>query len=219
MTQHAVDAPTAEQTTGHVTDAGGRVRRTQRDRRASTEKRLLEAALRLIARSGSRSMTVAAVAREAGYSRGIVSHQFGSKQELLSKAATYAQHAVGSGDDDSHGLAWLLGLVRNYLGPGDQEEVRRAFLIMWVEAVGDEPNLRRIYTERDVWFRELVADAIRWGIADATIRADVDPAAMAVAIVGQLRGIKLQQMLTPNIVPAGLVQREALEMIRRTLTP
>lgn len=219
MTQHAVDASTTEQAPGHVTEAGGRARRTQRDRRASTEKRLLEAALRLIARSGSRSMTVAAVAREAGYSRGIVSHQFGSKQELLSKAATYAQHAVGSGDDDSHGLAWLLGLVRNYLSPGDQEEVRRAFLIMWVEAVGDEPNLRRIYTERDVWFRELVADAIRWGIADATIRADVDPAAMAVAIVGQLRGIKLQQMLTPNIVPAGLVQREALEMIRRTLTP
>lgn len=205
-----------------VTDqqtSGGKTRRTQKERRAVTERRLIEAALRLISRSGSRAMTVAAVGREAGYSRGIVNHQFGSRQELLSKAAAYAQVVVGDVDQDSHGLDWLLGLVRIYLtDAGDQEDVRRAFLIMWVEAVAEEPSLRPIFAERDSWFRQLLAGALRHGIAEGTIRADIDPGAMAIVIVGQLRGVKLLQMLTPDVAPAQLVRDEAVEMVRRALS-
>ncbi len=196
-----------------------KTRRTQEERRAETERRLLEAALRIIARSGSRSMTVAEVGREAGYSRGIVSHQFGSRHELLSKAAVHAQNAVGYIDDGSAGLEALLQLVTLYLtDAAKNEEVRRAFLIMWVEAVADEPSLRPIYAERDTWFRRLLADSMGHGIADGTIRTDIDPQAMAVVMLGQLRGIKLQQMLTPDAAPPHLVRREALAMIRRALT-
>src|SRR5690242_21557310 len=59
------------------------VRRTQEERRAETERRVLAAAMALIAAHGSRSVTLAEVGEAAGYSRGIVRHHFGSRERLL----------------------------------------------------------------------------------------------------------------------------------------
>ncbi len=56
------------------------VRRTQEQRRAETERRVLDAAMTLIAAHGSRSITLAQVGEAARYSRGIVYHHFGSRE-------------------------------------------------------------------------------------------------------------------------------------------
>ena len=66
-------------------------RRTQQQRREETERRLVDAATSLFAERGSRSVSLADVGRLAGYSSGIVSHHFGSKQRLL---AAVVQHCL-----------------------------------------------------------------------------------------------------------------------------
>src|SRR5450432_1964827 len=66
-------------------------RRTQQQRREETERRLVDAATRLFAERGSRSVSLADVGRLAGYSSGIVSHHFGSKQALLAAVVEQAQ--------------------------------------------------------------------------------------------------------------------------------
>jgi len=58
-------------------------RRTQAARREEAERRLLEAALGVVARRGSVRMTLAEVGEAAGYSRGLPAHRFGSKAGLL----------------------------------------------------------------------------------------------------------------------------------------
>ena len=194
--------------------------RTQRERRAETERRVLEATVRLIAAGGSRSVSLAQVGAEAGYSRGIVTHQFGSKDELLRRVATYAQQVFAAPATTERGLARVLSIVDTYLEHlVQQDPAGRAFLLMWVEAVAAQPELRTIFLERDEIFRSTVVEHLREGVQDGSVRPDVDPAATAVVLVGQLRGIGLQLMLTPDAGSAEPVRREALELVRRGLEP
>lgn len=66
-------------------------RRTQAERRAETERRVLDATMAIIASSGVRAVTMAAVGEAAGYSRGIVNHQFGTRQGLMAAVAETVQ--------------------------------------------------------------------------------------------------------------------------------
>ena len=59
------------------------VRRTQTERREEAERRLLDAALAIVARTGTVRLTLAEVGEAAGYSRGLPAHRFGSKAGLL----------------------------------------------------------------------------------------------------------------------------------------
>lgn len=51
---------------------------------------LLEAAIRVVAEQGLRHLTYRAVAREAGVTHGLVTHHFGTRDELISQALTYS---------------------------------------------------------------------------------------------------------------------------------
>jgi AcrR family transcriptional regulator len=64
-------------------------RRTQAERREQAERRLLDAALAVVARRGSVRMTLAEVGEAAGYSRGLPAHRFGSKAGLLRALAAH----------------------------------------------------------------------------------------------------------------------------------
>src|SRR5579859_7195148 len=74
-----------------VRSRGTPTRLTQPQRRAAAERRVLDATARLIAQGGSSMLTLADVGREAGYSRGIVTHHFGTKEALLARLAAAAQ--------------------------------------------------------------------------------------------------------------------------------
>lgn len=57
-------------------------RRTQGDRRAKTRSSLLEAAARGLATYGYANLALEQVARDAGYTRGALYHQFANKEDL-----------------------------------------------------------------------------------------------------------------------------------------
>ena len=67
-----------------------RVRRTQAERSASTRATLVEAAIRVLYRSGYAATTTLLVAEEAQVSRGAMLHQFGTKVDLM----TYVVESV-----------------------------------------------------------------------------------------------------------------------------
>ena len=195
-------------------------RRTQAERRAEAERRLLDAAMRLVAAGGVRAVTLAAVGEEAGYSRGIVTHHFGSRQGLMDALARDVQrrfspyHVSGTGGDR------VLGLVDAYLADLDTRHMdARVFLVLWTEAIASDEDLRHVFAERDAAFRQGWADAIRAGVADGSIRPGTDPEAGAVALAGMLRGVGLQRLLTPGAVDLEAVRREIGELLRRALAP
>src|ERR1700750_760341 len=94
----------------------GRMSRTQVERRAEAERKLLEAATELIAERGVRAVTLAAVGERAGYSRGLVTHHFGNRQGLLDALTLELQNRFQPPVTDSRGLKRLLEIVDAYLG-------------------------------------------------------------------------------------------------------
>src|SRR3981189_1511244 len=60
----------------------GRQRPTQAERSARTRSALLESAARGLSRYGYGNLVLEQVAREAGYTRGALYHQFDDKEEL-----------------------------------------------------------------------------------------------------------------------------------------
>jgi AcrR family transcriptional regulator len=194
-------------------------RRTQQERREQTERKVLAAATALIAERGSRALTLAEVGEAAGYSRGIVSHHFGSRENLLRAVMRDAQ-AFSLPDPGESAGVWLADTVRAYLEHvTHQRPSARAFLQMWGEAIACDPVLMPLYAEQDARFRRLLAEKVREGIRDGSVRADADPDGMAVLLVGLLRGIALQLISTPPPARVKAIIDEAERATGRLLRP
>lgn len=201
--------------------SAGRARRTQPERRREAEQRLLDAAARLIARQGARGTSLAQVGEAAGYSRGLASHYFGSKSELVNHLVKTIQQrfvqALPKADELSNGLDGLLAVADSYLALR-MDDRERAFMVMWAEAVGTSAELRPAYVAVDRMFRKFLQEAIEIGVADGSIRSDVDVRAAAASLVGQFRGVLLQLLLDPKAFDAAGVRKHVLDSIRRSLT-
>jgi AcrR family transcriptional regulator len=183
-------------------------RRTQEQRRAETERRVIDAAMELIAQRGSRAVTLAEVGEAAGYSRGIVHHHFGNRAGLLDAVMRDAQR-FDVPSYDGNALEQLVGMTEAYLlNIADRAPSSRAFLQLWGEAIAVDPVLTPLFEQRDADFRAVMADRIRAGIADGSMRRDIDPASAAVLLVGLLRGCGLQLVATPPVsdVPGLIVE-------------
>jgi len=196
------------------------IRRTQQQRRDQAEAALLNAAAELIIEDGVHSLTLARVGARAGYSRGLVTHYFGSKQALLQRLAHATQSGFVPGLDGAPpGLDRLLRLIGGYIAAlGSLRMPNRAFLLLWAEAATD-PELAPIFRERDDAFRADLRDDVQAGIADGAIRPDVTAAEVAVEVVGQLRGIALQRLLDPRAVDTERLRHTVTEHWRRALSP
>ncbi|SFJ32809.1 TetR/AcrR family transcriptional regulator [Amycolatopsis sacchari] len=193
-------------------------RRTQQERREQAENALLRAAAELVVEQGVRSLTLARVSERAGYSRGLVTHHFGAKQVLVERLARAAQAGFVPGLADlSPGLERLLKLIDGYIGAlGRLDSFNRAFLLLWTEAA-TTPELAPIFRERDEAFRTDLREEVAAGLAEGTIRADAEPDDVAIAVVGQLRGIALQRFLSPESVDTERLRRSVTRYWREAL--
>jgi AcrR family transcriptional regulator len=193
--------------------------RTQAERRATTEQRLLEAAHEIVAEEGVRAVTTAAVGRRAGYSRGIVNHHFGSRAAMMVRLAEEAQSRFAPSPEGRRGREHVLSVVGDYLGMlHSRPQDLRVFLRLWSAAVGDEePSLRCAFAERDAAFRDYFEAAIAEGVAEGTIRADIDGAATAVGLVGMVRGIAMQVQIDPGLLEGERLREAAVALVDHSL--
>jgi AcrR family transcriptional regulator len=194
------------------------VRRTQEQRRGQAETALLNAAAELVVEEGVHSLTLARVGERAGYSRGLITHYFGSKQALLERLAYASQSGFVPGlDGMPPGSDRLLRLIDGYIGAlGRLGMMNRAFLLLWAEAA-TASDLARIFRQRDEAFRADLGDDVAAGIADGTIRPDVAADEVAVAVLAQLRGIGLQRLVDSQAVDTERLRRSVTEHWRRAL--
>ncbi len=95
------------------------LRRTQAERRAASREALLEAAARGLSRHGYGNLVLEDVARDAGYSRGALYHQFDDKEDLAVAVLRWVDEswlrevgAAAAGEDDP--VAELLALARGH---------------------------------------------------------------------------------------------------------
>jgi len=198
-------------------------RRTQTERRADAEHRLLEAARVIVARKGWVGMTLAEVGEEAGYSRGLAAHHFGSKAGLLRALAAYVNRNFMTLVEvelprRQPGLDALLGFIGVYLGRSDSEWTNtRALLALMAEAVTEDAETREILADYNRSVQDYLVAHISTAITAGDIRATVDASATAALIVATLRGLMLQHLLDPQCVDLAAVQRQMLDFVEAAL--
>lgn len=198
------------------------VRKTHAQRREEAERRLLDAALAIVAQRGSVRMTLAEVGQAAGYSRGLAAHRFGSKAGLVQALAGYIGEQFGQqrarGVALQPGLAAILGNIRFYFGRrGAAWLSSRALLVMMNEAcIEAQPELRPVVAAYNrnalAWFEQHIAT----GIAQGEIAPANDPAITAVILLGAMRGVMLQWLVDPKL-PLPAVRDRLLQVVAQVL--
>jgi AcrR family transcriptional regulator len=129
--------------------AAGRERPTQAERRARSRSALLESAARGLSRYGYGHLRLEEVAREAGYTRGALYHQFRDKTDLaLAVIAwvneTWTREVGEPADREADPLAALIALARGH-AIYCRRDVARVMMALRVEFTGqDHPVGREI---------------------------------------------------------------------------
>ena len=164
---------------------------------------LCAAVWRLASRDGLEAVTVRNVAEEAGWSTGAVVHYFTDKEDLLLSAfetvADRVRRRVGEAEEETSdplelARAWLVeGL------PLDGE--RRADVRVWFALLGlalTRPALARAQRLTYRAWRRRVAELLHDAQQDGGVRPDVDPGAVAAALVALVDGLAIQATFEPR---------------------
>ncbi len=204
-------------------EASGGRRRTQAERTATANRRMIRAAIRLIARHGYTKTTLAQVGKEAGYTGGLVSHHFGSKEGLLRAlveraAGRFYQDQLLTATRGKSGLDALCASMDTYLDElVVREEYMRALYVLMGEALGPVSEINEVFAELNRGFRKSARAWIREGMMAEEIRSDLDPDAEAVVFVGMLRGVATQWMAEPRCFGLDAVRESLKDALRRRL--
>lgn len=168
--------------------------------------RLLDAAAELIAEGGYERMTLAAIGRRAGYSHGLVTARFGSKEGLLwalveRMVVDWRENLLAPAIGQSLGAAAVHTLLAELGDSWRRSPARmRALYILMFEALLPVPLLHDRMAELHRDLRRGLQESIERGIAAGIVESGVDAGAVARLILGGLRGAVYQAMLDPDDV-------------------
>ncbi len=171
---------------------GAAARATQAERRARSRGALLESAARGLSRYGYGNLVLEEVARDAGYTRGALYHQFKDKEDLALAVIGWVNESwireVGDPAAEQQGaLAELLALARGHAA-FCRRDVARVAMALRLEFAGQDHAVGR-EVER-VWETavERCTRLVGAGRRDGSIPAGLPAAAVAQALLGALEG-------------------------------
>ena len=178
------------------------IRRTQAERRDESERCLLQAAIAVVAEEGVGAVTFDAVGRKGGFSRGLATQRFGSKQGLIEAVIEHLhgrQESLRGGKsiDDLPGLEAVLAFVDLYLRDLSAKGEGRAYFMLLSSAVADASALRTVFAAAHARVERRLEAWVLRGQAEGAIRREIDADAAALMIGSLLFGISMQLLIDP----------------------
>jgi AcrR family transcriptional regulator len=178
--------------------------RTQAQRRDEAESRILEAATELVAECGFEGLTLAQVGERAGYSRGLPSHYFPTKDKLLMVLCRYIVQSydfrlkmrTGHGD----GYEVFIATLRNYFSMIVEDPVKARAFHTVLTAAYHTPSIVETVAKLNQNTRAAIVHGLRAGIATGQVRPDIDLDRYAVQALGVLRGLVAQWLIDPDAI-------------------
>jgi AcrR family transcriptional regulator len=169
-----------------------RQRSTQAERSARTRSALLESAARGLSRYGYGNLVLEQVAREAGYTRGALYHQFRDKEDLALAVLewvdeTWWREVGGPAERQPDPVAALLALARGH-AVYCRRDVARVIMALRVEFSGQDHPVGREIKRVSKTLVKLVASLIEAGRRDGSIPPGPPARAVARAFWGALEG-------------------------------
>lgn len=164
------------------------------------------AALRVIMREGLAGLTVRAVAAEAGYTTGALTHYFRSKDQLLIEASELSARLVRDRMERAARTADALEAIRKVaaLALPLTSEIRgywRIWLGYWERSSYDDEVSRVMRLRYDEWRGRLEA-LLRRAQAEGEVARHVNPREAAEALVALVDGVGVQVVLGVSRISA-----------------
>jgi len=168
-------------------------RRTQADRRARSRAALLEATARGLSRHGYHNLSLEQVAREAGYTRGALYHQFAGKEELALAVVDWVEQTWWAEmgrhlDADAEPLAALLGIARAH-AVFCRRDIARVRLVLSVEFSGVDHPVGAAVDAAVARVVDAAAALITAGRELGTIAPGPPARVVALAAIGAVEGL------------------------------
>ncbi|MET8779149.1 helix-turn-helix domain-containing protein [Nocardia sp. NPDC004654] len=195
-------------------------RRTQAERRAASRRRLIDAAIELLATRGYARTSLAAIGEKAGVSRGLITHHFGSKEQCIAEVVAHIRRLVEAElhENERRGLAAIENLLRVYLQESWQHSYSaRAMYVILVEALTAESELLGAVAENNAAIRAMICTWIGEAVDLGEVSPQIDAQGMAVVIEGILRGVLLQILVDPDKVDREAAITASINMARAAL--
>jgi AcrR family transcriptional regulator len=172
--------------------SASRRRSTQAERSARTRSALVESAARGLSRYGYGNLVLEQVAREAGYTRGALYHQFDDKEDLALAVLhwadeTWRREVGGPAGQESDPVAALIAMARGH-AVLCRRDVARVGMALRVEFSGQDHPVGRELERVSEGLVKRCARLIGAGRRDGSIPPGPPARAVAQALIGALEG-------------------------------
>jgi AcrR family transcriptional regulator len=202
-------------TTGKLTESP----RTQAERTAMAESRMVNAAINLLNSAGIQGTTLVAIGEIAGYSRGLATHHFGSKAGLF---RTVLKHLSAAWNEElvrslkgKTGLGAMTTAIESHLAHALRHpEYIRAQNILWGAALDPSSEFKPNVAEFMRIQRKSVAAWVEGGQESGEINKNVDADRIAEQFYGGLIGINNQWLVSPDFDLAAAYRDFKHNMVR-----
>lgn len=180
-----------------------RKKQTQADRSSASELRLLKAAAVVLVEEGYSALTFDRVGEVSGYSRGLASQKFGSKDGMVLAVVTFlnnrlnARYIAGT-EAAADPLDEILIYVRNFLDEIIIDPLSLSYFVLLATTVANKSSIQPAFVEAHDKVKQSLASMILRGQKKGIIRADIDADTTALSIGAFQLGVATQLRLDPS---------------------
>jgi AcrR family transcriptional regulator len=171
------------------------VRRTQAERIATSEHNILHAAVTIIARKGPTDWTLSEVGINAGYTGGLVSHRFGSKNGLLLAVTDrivelFIETNLTEQDIEEPPVQMLTSFIKLYVHQlKEGSDLFIAFHRLMSESQSTLPQLKPAFEKINLRLRDAFENILKQGQKEGSIRSNLDAKFEAYSFIALFRGL------------------------------
>jgi AcrR family transcriptional regulator len=183
---------------------------------------VVAAARRVILREGIEAATTRAIAKEAGYSNGVLTHYFTDKDDILLSALQISHRGIVERLKDKlsghTGLAALRELLLDNV-PLDDERVQETWLEVgfWSRSL-TSPALLAVQREEAGELRYLVRSLLNNAAETGEITTDEDLDDVAERLLALVDGLSVHRLLYPDRATPQRLERLVLRELERLST-
>ena len=182
---------------------------------------LVLAAWRVIAARGIDEVTIREIARESGYSSGVLAHYFENKDDLLAHALRLSHTRIQKRYDAELGVPLpadqLRGILLDNLPLDEQRELEtRIEMSFWARALRNEA-LHEIQERESETLRALLRGLVEKAQTDGAIAPEHDVEEVLELLGAVIDGVSLHALLYPDRLPAekqARVMEFALQLLK-----
>lgn len=178
-------------------------RQTQTERRALSERKLFDALASVVLEKGISAATCEAIAKKAGYSRGLTTTRLGKRSEMFGKLVERCVEAQKSRlaacvDDDTPGLEALRLYVDLHFDDLANDSGYNAYFVLVAGSLSEAPLLKASVATAIAFAHGTLAGFVRRGQDQGSISMSVDPDELAFTIGRYLLGSAIAHRLSPE---------------------